>query len=236
MVEILANGLLVNELGKPNPRECEQFRFQVEYIIDSSILSDIHIRWEIEGDIPNDVVIDKDSGLLSGKVKMFIDQDLPSHLYNPKEPLEVDGSNYQNDGRFTDPTYDFNFTIRKVTLLEDVEYIGEPIETTLEECIEDDSILLCMDEGKIYRKEFTTSDVTIKLVRNGNVGNTLFMINYLDNDEITSTDKVVLDFNTLSIEIVEDRRHISFGDRKYYKEDTDELLSVHPGPFIDCED
>lgn len=206
---------------KANPRECENYSTTVEYTLDPEVEDKlIHNEWYTEGEFPKGLTIDPDTGVISGNMKMFILQELNSSLYAPNEPLKMDGSNRLNNGNFTGTTYTFNFTICKRTTL---EY------TTLD--IDPDAV----DVEDLTKEYINTSDVNIVMIKSGNIENTLFIKNYLDNDEIDPINSLFMINDFIQTEIIFERRHMMVGDRKYYKEDLEDLYRDHPGPFSKCE-
>lgn len=220
--------------------ECTEFSHQVEYEIDSiEPIDDIHLEWRIDDTLPNNLIINSDTGLISGKILTLRKQNIPNHLRYPDEPLEADGSNHMNDGGIVDSSYSFDFDITKVTLLErimnDTPIIVDDY-PRYEDCILDDNIIECIKDGKVYDKIFTTKALSIVVTKDGDLSNSMFMKRYLENDEIRIVDKLVLNFGTMTIEPIEVRRYMLVGEQKYYIEDIEEFLTVHPGPFKICEE
>lgn len=207
------SGVLSNILSgfKPNPKECDDFYNTIKYSITGEI--EQIKQWYILGELPKGLIFHSDSNLfIDGNIKPFVLQELNSSLYYPKEDLKIDGSNRLNNGNLIASSYTFNFSVN-------VDY------TILDE----------LDPTIIIDKT-ATSDLSITVIKSGDIDNTLFMKNYLDIQD-------PIDFNTLgfyngelTMIVKTDRRNIPYGDRKYYKEDLADLYLNHPGPFAKCKE
>lgn len=159
--EIVTSGMLVNQTpvnGASNPQECHMFTHQVEYVDDESFLE--HLEWYLEGDIPVGISIDKENGLISGKIKSFMDQ--PSVGGGPKEKLKIDGSNLSALGRDI-VGYTFNFKIKR-----DYTYTFLGTEESSPSSVIIDTI---------------ESDVSIYVIKNNSLDNYIFARMYLEAGE-----------------------------------------------------
>ena len=119
--------------------------------------------------------------------------------------------------------------------LEPIEGDTTPPDTPPEPVIISVSLLDTMYFTDITEvEEIASSALSIKVIKSGNIFNTLFMEAIL-NTEDKETNNLVMGLNNmLSLEIVIDRAHITFNGNKYYKEDLDRLYQEHPGPFSTC--
>lgn len=172
-----------------------------------------HLDWSIDGNLPKglEFLSDGNNPRIIGKLKMFMDQDdIPPSEFYPKEDLKADGSNRMNTGDFMHSQYSFDFTINhnyKAT----------------------DSITALV-ENKIV-----TSNVSIVLTHMDNKQNTMFMKGYLENDTVEEIKEFVLSNGFLETVIRIKEREIPYDGRVYKKNDLDDLLRNHPGPFSICE-
>lgn len=217
---ITSTGMITNEEPglSANPHECHIFKHQVKFT-ETDVIE--HIEWFITGGCPDGVSIDASTGLISGQLKPLHKQTLCQNNLNPKEPLLADGSNRESNGLYRDATHTFSFTINRRYLIE----ILDPTPEQLEEA-----------NGEIpTEEEIATSDVTLMVIKSGNIGNTIFMANYLEDQTPYEINIITIGFDgqpTLSV--TTDRRHIMHNDKKYYKEDLAQLYIDHPGPFSQC--
>lgn len=208
-VTITSTGLLDNESptnGALNPWECHYYEHQIEFTEDLTDLTLEHIAWSLEGDVPNDIVIDIDTGLISGIIKPFPDQPSCQNNY-PVEKLKHDGSNYNSSGRFKENFYDFNMVVKR-------EY------KTLK------------DDEEEYEFEIATSDIIIREVKDNDIDNLIFCHNYLSAIESEET----YYNETAKVEETEIIEHkITIGHDDYTIDNFDDLIANHPGPFnTDC--
>ncbi len=162
-------GIIVNELminGAANPHECHDYKHQIifneEYESDEEYLSE---KWTIDGDVPVGIEID-DTGLIYGYIAIFNDQ--PScQDNNPEETLKVDGSNWENNGRFKHATFQFDFKVTRITTYL-LTGVGIDPETEEEVDIEEEL------------EEITTSNVSILAIKSNDITNLIFVKKYLE--------------------------------------------------------
>ena len=142
----LTNTLMAE--GAMNPHELHQFLYPHPAIPDP--LSCI-VAYSLSGDVPKGLSVNPGTGVISGKIKHFGEQPSCTNNY-PDEPLNFNGSNYLNNGRFKPETFDFNFDI-KVDWLEKQDTAVGPIP--------------CVIPGS------TTKACTITVVKDYNIDNYL---------------------------------------------------------------
>lgn len=215
-VNITTVGLITNAdpTSKPNPHECHHFIHNIEYTVVGVIKE--HKEWYLTGEYPKGLSIEGIvTPVLIGDIKPFVLQELNPSLYYPFEPLKADGSNRLNNGGFREATYTFNFTIHHKYDIEEIN--PNPLLPPI-----------------IINKE-ATSDVSILVIRSGNTANTLFLKNYLDNNELESINELNFNNGIATLSVRQERRNIPFDGKKYYKENLEELYTVHPGPFSKCK-
>lgn len=200
--------------SKANPRECEEYTARVNYTTTGSI-KEIK-RWYIEGELPKglELIVLSNHLEIKGNVKAFVLQELPSGNYYPKEPLNIDGSNRLHNGGFKHDTYTFNFSVV-------VDYI----------IIDELDPLL---EAEIFKTEKT--DLNITVIKSGNINNTLFIRNYLENEKMEEFNTLEFFNGELTLVVKKDYRNIPYNNKKYYKKDLAELYRDHPGPFSKCKE
>ena len=175
-----STGHIPNEKGpKMNPRELEAFEYQTKFTDPENFCA--HIVWSIFGDVPKGLSIDPETGKISGVIKAFFDQ--PSaNDNNPYEESEFDGSNWEKDGRFKHPFFDFHFTIQR-----DIFISGLNPTTNQMDC-----------SFKVHSIE--SSDVFIRVIKCHNVSNLVFIKRYL---ETTKTSPVLNGKTKINIKGIE---------------------------------
>ena len=115
------------------------------------------ISYLLSGDVPKGISVDS-SGNIKGKIEHFGKQ--PSCQDNkPNEKTEFDGSNMEKNGRFKKLYYDFHFTIQ-VKWVEKKDTPNGPVPCTV--------------PGS------TTEECIIRMVKNHNIDNQIWMEKYLD--------------------------------------------------------
>ena len=193
-----------------NVKECESLSIPISYTITGTI---IHKEWELIGDLPVGLEFkyDNNNPIIIGNIKMFMKQNkIPPNDFYPKEDLKFDGSNRMNTGDYRYASFSFDFSIKHLyTSIDDI--------TTTEE-----------------DKEAITN-LTIILNHLDNKQNTMFIKNYLDNDE-TDTYMDILTYDGYNkLVLVTKPREIPYDGKVYKRNDVDELLRNHPGPFSTCQ-
>jgi hypothetical protein len=162
-MSITSKNLIINNAGpKDNPRENEFYQHNTMYIDPPDFCS--HVAWSITGDIPVGISIDAGSGVISGTVLPFFDQ--PSTQDNKvTSELEYNGSNFDDNGRYKNQTYDFKFTIKRDYLAKGSDGCNNPVPAS------------------------ETSDVFIKEVKCHNIDNLAFIKAYLESTKCSKLGK-----------------------------------------------
>jgi len=152
-----STGLLSNEApdAASNPWECQQFKYQTLYTDGPPIIFGGHIEWFLTGYVPNDLKIDKESGLISGIIKPLTSEQPSVVDFYPDEIMKEDGSNWMNTGRCKNATHTFSLTIHR-------KFIEKIITPVPKEVITE-----------------VTSDVSIMVVKNNDIDNMVFCSKYL---------------------------------------------------------
>ncbi len=114
------------------------------------------VAYSLSGDIPKGISVDA-AGNIKGKIKHFGKQ--PSCQSNyPNEPRKLDGSNWENDGRFNDVLFDFNFSI-KCDWVEHISTTSGPVP--------------CVKAGN------TSQDCIIRLIKDHNIDHKIYRDKYM---------------------------------------------------------
>ena len=206
-----------------NPWETHYFEHQIISTDTTEIYENIlNTEYYLSGNIPLDVVIDN-NGLLKGDIRLLNEQNINVDKY-PKEDLKVDGSNWLNNGRPKAAFVDFNFKVHKKITYEyyykDLDMDGFDDVNDLNLDGYDDLLDLDMDNKDDITKEVIdtklfkimeyeeSTDVTIRVIKNNNIDNYVFVKNYMDQG------------NSLKI-----------GNDVYTKRHFNLFIQAHPGPF-----
>lgn len=202
------NGIIPNQAPNKrssNPWETHYYEHQVSST-DVPEIYEIILKTEywLSGNVPLEVTID-DNGMLKGDILVLDEQVLNIPKY-PKEQIKLDGSNWTNNGRPKAAYVDFNFKVHKKLTYE--EYYKDLDMDTFNDLNDldmdgfDDINDLNMDgfddlkdidmdgfddetkeeiDKKLYRiSEYEDStDVTIRVIKNNNIENYIFVKNYL---------------------------------------------------------
>lgn len=211
---ITSSGMITNELSgmSANPHECHEFEYTITYT-ETEVNS--HIEWYTEGALPKGLEIDSETGIISGIIFPLHKQPDCQNNLAPKEDLNIDGSNRNNNGTYLGSTHIFNFTVFRRYMIPNPEYELDP---EVDEEIE----------------EIASSELSLTVIKSGNISNTIFMESFVNTNDIETNNLVLGLDGVLQLELITDRAHITFEDRKYYKEDLDDLYNNHPGPFAKC--
>jgi hypothetical protein len=176
--------------------ESEILRYRVQ--LASTRFYQSPIEWKLTGNVPNSLLIT--DGIIIGRLLTLEDQNLPPEEFFPKERLKLDGSNYDKIGRYKYPSKTFTFTIEHtystylpqsivtkdnippiVTVQELTSlYTEESVDTFFtkhQELLNDPNVIALS-----YQEETITSEVSLTLLKNGNITNKLFLIAYLETD------------------------------------------------------
>ena len=151
-VGIISNELMIK--GAANPHECHDYRHQIDFSEEYGETEEyVSEEWSLSGDVPVGISIDN-TGVVQGYVAIFDEQ--PSCQDNfPDEVLKVDGSNWENIGRYKHTTYQFNFTVTRITTYQDT---------------------LLMEEFQ----EIATSNISILVIKDNDINNLIFVKKYLE--------------------------------------------------------
>jgi len=115
------------------------------------------ISYSLSGDIPEGISVDG-AGNIKGKVKHFGEQPSCQDNYSDKDP-GFDGKEWENNGRFRKIYFDFHFSI-EVKWVEKKDTPNGPIP--------------CVIPGS------TKQNCTIRVVKDHNIDNLIFMQKYLN--------------------------------------------------------
>ena len=193
-----------------SPVECSVVDVSIQFTTTGTV---IHGAWSIEGVLPIGVEFTavNNNPRLYGRIKMFVDQTvIDSSSFYPKEELKMDGSNRMNNGDFMGSSYAFTFTIKH-------QYTSVDSETNT----------------NTEKEAFST--VSIILNHMENKRNTIFMKSYLDVDTLEEVNDLTISNGLVSLVVKLKPREVPYNGRVYRKNDTDDLLRDHPGPFSICE-
>lgn len=198
---ILSTGIIPNDApvdSASNPWECHDFMHNTLHAETGDFA--LHVAWSIAGDIPNEITIDPGSGVISGNVKPLNYQD--TGIVNDiigKQPLKIDGSNFKEIGRPDSPFYLFSFTITRAYMIWVVKELGT------------------------MAPEVATSDVTIKVIKNHDIDNLIYIKEYLKP-------------GTSMVNGFEKKHTMNIDGVSYDKDSVDACIANHPGPFNHCGD
>jgi len=147
----ITNTLMIK--GAMNPWELHDFVYPHAAI--PHPLSCI-VSYALSGDVPKGLSVDA-AGTISGKIKHFGQQPSCSNNHPKKKP-ELDGKNWESNGRFKKQTFTFKFKI-KVNWLEKQDTSNGPI--------------ACVISGS------TTASCELTVVKDHNIDNQIFKDTYL---------------------------------------------------------
>ena len=223
---IINNGLIPNEAPNKkssNPWETHYYEHQINSI-DTVEIYEIIIKTEyyLSGNIPLDITIDN-NGLLKGDIRLLNEQEIEFDKY-PKEDLKIDGSNWLNNGRPKAAFINFDFKVHKKITYEyhykdlDMDKFDDLNDLNMDgfDDIKDidmdgkDDITKELLDTKLYKIMVyeKSTDVTIRVIKNNNIDNYVFVKNYMDQG------------NTLKID-----------NDDYTKKHLNLFIQIHPGPF-----
>lgn len=192
---ITSSMLLPNQSGlyhAKNPWETHIYQHQITATTTDMFYR--HISWSIEGNIPKDITIDKDTGLISGTILIYNKQDSRLFTTTPYEKMKLDGSNWRNVGRPKEPYVDFIFTVtREYNIKRFLSINNLPIIEEIPD-IEFDTRIQALEaantEYELVR-ESVSQDVSIRVIRNNDIDTRMFFIAYLDSDySISNNEKI----------------------------------------------
>ena len=216
-VTITSAGMITNQTSglSANPHECHEFNYQMLFTSTGNVVE--HLSWELVGDYPNGISIDN-TGKITGTIMPFNLQPTVTDV-NPHTPLKLDGSNYMENGRYRGATYTFTFTVKHNYTI---------INTNVPEVV--DGVPLPL----LPIPESNTTELSIMVIKSANIDNYLYFKEYLDVDEDIEETVLEMSNGEIVAKVKTDKRHITYNGVKYYKNDLDELATVHPGPFSKC--
>ena len=192
------------------PKECDTVSIPIVTVTTGTVT---HKEWILDGVIPVglEFLYDNNNPRIVGKCKMFVDQSvIPMSQFYPKEDLKMDGSNRMNNGDLIASSYTFDFSITH-------KYSVTDILTSL-----------------VEEKEVSSS-MSIVLNHLDNKQNTMFMKSYLKSDELEEFNLLTMSNGVVQVQAVVKPREVPYDGRVYRKNDIDDLLRNHPGPFSICE-
>lgn len=191
---MLASKIVTSNLGSI----METYLMNYKIVTEDTKFVKEDISWRLVGEIPKDIFIS--NGIVMGRVQTFEDQNLPASDFYPKEKTLLDGSNYDKIGRYKYSNKVYNFKVERTYTTYQVEDIvteedTSPIVTKeellalytlntqdkylakLQELIEDPNVKYIT-----YGIETIASDLTLTVIKNGDVTTKKFMISYLETD------------------------------------------------------
>lgn len=191
------SGIIANQASNKRSSNPWETHYYEHNIISEDIpeIYEIILKKEyyLTGDVPLELTIDE-NGLIKGDILVLDEQTIDIPKY-PKEEIKLDGSNWLNNGRPKAAFVDFNFQVHKKITYE--EYYKDLNMDTFDDLNDmnmdgyDDIKDIDMDnldditketlDNKLYRiseyDDFT--EVTIRVIKNNNIENYIFVKNYL---------------------------------------------------------
>lgn len=191
---MLASKIVTSNLGSI----METYLMNYKIVTEDTKFVKEDISWRLVGEIPKDIFIS--NGIVMGRVQTFEDQNLPASDFYPKEKTLLDGSNYYKIGRYKYSNKVYNFKVERTYTTYQIENIiteenKSPIVTKeellalytlntqdeylakLQELIKDPNVKYIT-----YYTETITADLTLTVIKNGDVTTKKFMISYLETD------------------------------------------------------
>ena len=231
--EIKTKGLLINEADgckSNNPWECHYFRLTVDFTNDDEDDYPFceHLRWYLKGDIPLGISIDGVTGVISGTIKPLTKEQPTVNDFYPLEKMKLDGSNYMSTGRYKEATHTFSFTIYRDYCFNIVDTLTKDLLVTNDGMYEnvngtitlnaDKTILLDNSDSVIEKdddvlkvKVTLSSDVEIMVIKNNDIDNLVYCMEYLKAGHSLKVDGV-----------------------EYTYETKEDFVKVHPADFETC--
>lgn len=194
------DNILTNETGRDIEGSNYLHTLKVKLVNEGYIIN--NLTYSIpEMSVPPDGVLLSKDGVLSGRLNPVIPKDIPR--------INIDGSGRENIKRFDGNEKIVNFKIR-------IDYnIDIPIDTTESSTTETSTEEPVIPEPIIG---YQNIDVGIRIVKNNDVDNYVFMVGYIMSEQSVVNGVVV-------------EHTINNNGVTYNKDNVLDLLKNHPGPF-----
>lgn len=194
------DNILTNETGRDIEGSNYLHTLKVKLVNEEYIINNLTYSIPEMSVPPDGVVLSKD-GVLSGRLNPVIPKDIPR--------INIDGSGRENIKRFDGNEKIVNFKIR-------IDYnIDIPIDTTESSTTETSTEEPVIPEPIIG---YQNIDVGIRIVKNNDVDNYVFMVGYIMSEQSVVNGVVV-------------EHTINNNGVTYNKNNVLDLLKNHPGPF-----
>lgn len=194
------DNILTNETGRDIEGSNYLHTLKVKLVNEEYIINNLTYSIPEMSVPPDGVVLSKD-GVLSGRLNPVIPKDIPR--------INIDGSGRENIKRFDGNEKIVNFKIR-------IDYnIDIPIDTTESSNTETSTEEPVIPEPIIG---YQNIDVGIRIVKNNDVDNYVFMVGYIMSEQSVVNGVVV-------------EHTINNNGVTYNKDNVLDLLKNHPGPF-----
>lgn len=194
------DNILTNETGRDIEGSNYLHTLKVKLVNEEYIINNLTYSIPEMSVPPDGVVLSKD-GVLSGRLNPVIPKDIPR--------INIDGSGRENIKRFDGNEKIVNFKIR-------IDYnIDIPIDTTESSTTETSTEEPVIPEPIIG---YQNIDVGIRIVKNNDVDNYVFMVGYIMSEQSVVNGVVV-------------EHTINSNGVTYNKDNVLDLLKNHPGPF-----
>ena len=194
------DNILTNETGRDIEGSNYLHTLKVKLVNEEYIINNLTYSIPEMSVPPDGVVLSKD-GVLSGRLNPVIPKDIPR--------INIDGSGRENIKRFDGNEKIVNFKIR-------IDYnIDIPIDTTESSDTETSTEEPVIPEPIIG---YQNIDVGIRIVKNNDVDNYVFMVGYIMSEQSVVNGVVV-------------EHTINNNGVTYNKDNVLDLLKNHPGPF-----
>lgn len=194
------DNILTNETGRDIEGSNYLHTLKVKLVNEEYIINNLTYSIPEMSVPPDGVVLSKD-GILSGRLNPVIPKDIPR--------INIDGSGRENIKRFDGNEKIVNFKIR-------IDYnIDIPIDTTESSDTETSTEEPVIPEPIIG---YQNIDVGIRIVKNNDVDNYVFMVGYIMSEQSVVNGVVV-------------EHTINNNGVTYNKNNVLDLLKNHPGPF-----
>lgn len=194
------DNILTNETGRDIEGSNYLHTLKVKLVNEGYIIN--NLTYSIpEMSVPPDGVLLSKDGILSGRLNPVIPKDIPR--------INIDGSGRENIKRFDGNEKIVNFKIR-------IDYnLDIPIDTTESSTTETSTEEPVIPEPIIG---YQNIDVGIRIVKNNDVDNYVFMVGYIMSEQSVVNGVVV-------------EHTINNNGVTYNKNNVLDLLKNHPGPF-----
>lgn len=194
------DNILTNETGRDIEGSNYLHTLKVKLVNEEYIINNLTYSIPEMSVPPDGVVLSKD-GVLSGRLNPVIPKDIPR--------INIDGSGRENIKRFDGNEKIVNFKIR-------IDYnIDIPIDTTESSTTETSTEEPVIPEPIIG---YQNIDVGIRIIKNNDVDNYVFMVGYIMSEQSVVNGVVV-------------EHTINNNGVTYNKDNVLDLLKNHPGPF-----